>query len=59
MNGNNRRIVIEDKEHKYIFQVNILLKPDDMEMLRRELKQQIAEGCVLLPQYIEWVNENE
>ena len=55
MKDNNRRIVITDKDNTYIFQVNILLRPDDIEKIRRQLKQQIQEGCVLLPPYLELV----
>ena len=55
MKDNNRRIVITDKDHTYIFQVNILLKPSHMEQIRNQLKQQIQEGCVLLPLSIDLV----
>ena len=57
MKDNNRRIEITDKDRVYIFQVNILLRPDDLERVRRQLKQQIQEGCVLLPPYLELVKE--
>lgn len=54
---NNRRIVITDEGHTYIFRVNVLLRPDHLEEIRRQLKQQIQEGCVLLPTYLELVKE--
>ena len=57
MKDNNRRIVIKDKGCTYIFQVNVLLKPSDMETLRGQIRKQIEEGCVLLPPCVEWVNE--
>ena len=57
MKGNGRRIVIQDKDRTYIFQVNVLLKPSDMETLRGQIRKQIEEGCVLLPPCVEWVNE--
>lgn len=56
MNDNERRITITDKGRTYIFQVNIMLRPDHLEEIRRQLKQQIQEGCVLLPPYLELIN---
>lgn len=55
MKDSNRRIVITDKGNTYIFQVNILLKPEHLEQIRSQLKQQIQEGYVLLPPYLELV----
>lgn len=55
MKDNKRRITITDKGRTYIFQVNALLKPSDMEKVRSQLKQQIQEGCVLLPPYLELI----
>ena len=52
---NNRCITITDKGRTYIFQVNMLLKPSHMEKIRNQLKQQIQEGCVLLPPDIDLV----
>jgi len=57
MKDNKRRITITDKGRTYIFQVNALLKPSDMEKVRSQLKQQIQEGCVLLPPYLELIKE--
>ena len=56
MKGNRRRIVIKDKDRTYIFRVNMLLKPSDMELIRNQLKQQIKEGCVVLPAGVELVD---
>lgn len=55
MKDNRRQITITDKGRTYIFQVNILLKPCHMEQLRNQLKQQIQEGCVLLPPGVDLV----
>ena len=55
MKDNNKRIIITDKDKVYIFRVDILLRPDDLESVRRHLKQQIQEGCVLLPPWLELV----
>lgn len=57
MKDNNGRIEIIDKDRVYIFQVNILLRPEHLESIRSQLKQQIQEGCVLLPPYLELVKE--
>lgn len=55
MKDNNREIFITDKGRTYIFRVNTLLRPNDLERIREQLKQQIQEGCVLLPTYLELV----
>lgn len=55
MKDNDRRIVITDKGRTYIFKLNVLLKPEHVKQVRNDLKQQIQEGCVLLPTYLELV----
>ena len=57
MKDNYRKIVIIDKGAQYIFQLKLLVKPDVLADIRKGLKQQIEEGCVILPPYIDWVNE--
>lgn len=53
----DRRIVITDKEKVYIFQVELLLHQNDLESVRRKLKKEIEEGCVLLPPWLKLINE--
>lgn len=48
----DNRIIINDRRKVYIFQVQTLIRPDDMQRIRQQLKKQIQEGCVLLPAYI-------
>ena len=49
-------IIINDRQKVYIFQLHKLLKPEDIQHIREQLKKQIQEGCVLLPAYISLVN---
>ena len=48
----DNRIIINDRRKVYIFQVQTLIRPDDMQRIRQQLKKQIQEGCVSLPAYI-------
>ena len=48
----DNRIIINDRRKVYIFQVQTLIRPDDMQRIRQQLKKQKQEGCVLLPAYI-------
>lgn len=48
----DNRIIINNRRKVYIFQVQTLIRPDDMQRIRQQLKKQIQEGCVLLPAYI-------
>lgn len=53
----DNRIIIKDRRKVYIFQVNTMLKEDGMKGLRQQLKEQIKEGCVLLPPYVNLLQE--
>ncbi len=52
----NNIIIINDRRKVYIFQVNVLLKQEDMQRVRQQLKKQIQEGCVVLMPYISLVS---
>ena len=54
-----KKIIITDKERVYIFQVELLLKPEHLQEIRTSLQKQITEGCVLLPGYIRLLNEEQ
>ena len=53
----DNKITIKDKGKVYIFQVETMLKTEDMQKIREHLQKQITEGCVLLPPYIRLLNE--
>lgn len=49
--------IIEINKGKYIliFKEKIMIKPEELEKIRRELGRQIREGYVLLPEHVELV----
>ena len=49
-------IIINDRRKVYIFQRKTMLRREDMRHVRQQLKEEIREGCVLLPLYIELVS---
>ena len=53
----DNKITIMEKDKVYIFQVETALKAEDMQRLRQQLKEQIEEGCVLLPGYVKLLPE--
>ena len=53
----DNKITIKDKGKVYIFQVETMLKTEDMQKIREHLQKQITEGCVLLPPYIKLLNK--
>ena len=50
MKDNN--IIINEKDRVYIFKVDLVLAGETMECMRNQLKEQIEEGCVVLPPYV-------
>ena len=57
--SDNKVITIKDKDKVYVFRLNILLRQEDIEKIRIHLKQQIEEGCVVLPAFLELINVEE
>lgn len=53
----DNKITITEKDKVYIFQVDTVLKAEDMQRIRQQLKEQIEEGCVLLPGYVKLIPE--
>lgn len=53
----DNKITITEKDKVYIFQVDTVLKAEDMQHIRQQLKEQIEEGCVLLPWYVKLLPE--
>ena len=51
-----KKIVIERTGSVYIFQTNIIMNQEEWQKLRIEIMQQLKEGCVVLPAYVELVD---
>ena len=41
----DNKITITEKDKVYIFQVDTVLKAEEMQRIRQQLKEQIEEGC--------------
>ena len=48
----DNKITITEKDKVYIFQVDTVLKAEDMQRIQQQLKEEIEEGCVRLPGYV-------
>ena len=45
----DNRITIKQVGYTYVFQVAQLLRPEGVEKIREDIRQQLKEGCVVLP----------
>lgn len=52
----DNRITIKQVGHTYVFQVDTLLKPQDLQELRQKIQRQLQEGCVVLPAHVRLVS---
>ena len=50
-----KRIEVQSEGKVYVFQLEILLRPEQLEQIRQQLIQQVKEGVVLLSPYIRLV----
>lgn len=50
---NGKKITIKRAGSIYVFKVNIVLREDDLDHLQKKIAQQIKEGCVVLPAYVD------
>ena len=48
----DNKITIKQVGYTYVFQVETMLKPEQLHDLRQQLQTQIKEGCVVLPAYV-------
>ena len=52
----DNKIIITEKDAVYIFKIDLLLEEETMHVVRKQLKEQIEDGCVVLPPYIKLLN---
>lgn len=52
----SNKITIEQARYTYVFQVYAVMREEDMKKLREKIRQQLEEGCVLLPTYVNLVS---
>lgn len=45
----DNRLTIKQVGYTYVFQVAQLLRQDGVEKIREDIRQQLKEGCVILP----------
>lgn len=50
---NGKKITVKQAGSIYVFKVNIALRKEDLDHLQKKIAQQIKEGCVVLPAYVD------
>ena len=52
----DNKITITEKDVVYIFKIDLVLEEETMNVIRKQLKEQIEDGCVVLSPYIKLLN---
>lgn len=52
----DNRLTIKQVGYTYVFQVDTVLKQQQLQELRQQIRQQLKEGCVVLPAYVRLVS---